>query len=88
LAEVAALAKADKDYRTFAQLANSSMKSLEVIIGMTEKFRQHENTQKKLTTQNNILVLQLLERDGALKIIDIEKTKSLLGVQDSGINDK
>ena len=88
LAEVAALAKADKDYKTFAQLANSSMKSLEVLIGMTEKFRQHENTQKKLTTQNNILVLQLLERDGALKIIDIEKTKSLLGVQDSGINDK
>jgi hypothetical protein len=80
LAEVAALAKADKDYKTFSQLANSSMKSLEVIISMTEKFRQHENTKKMVAIQNNYYAIEVLEKDGLIEVKDAKKLKKILGV--------
>jgi hypothetical protein len=80
LTEVAALAKADKDYKTFAQLSNSSMKSLEVIIGMTEKFRQHENTKKSVMIQNNYYAIEVLEKDGLIEVKDAKKLRKILGV--------
>lgn len=80
LAEVAVLARADKDYKTFAQLANSSMKSLEVIISMTEKFRQHENTKKLVAVQNNYYAIEVLVKDGLIEVKDEKKLKDILGV--------
>ena len=82
LAEVAALAKADKDYKTFAQLSNSSMKSLEVIIGMTEKFRQHENTKKLVAVQNNYYAIEVLVKDGLIEVKDEKKLKEIMGATD------
>jgi len=82
LAEVAALAKADKDYKTFAQLSNSSMKSLEVIIGMTEKFRQHENQKKITAVQNNYYAIEVLVKDGLIEVKDEKKLKEIMGATD------
>jgi len=82
LAEVAALAKADKDYKTFAQLANSSMKSLEVLIGMTEKFRQHENTKKMVAVQNNYYAIEVLVKDNLIEVKDEKRLKEILGAVD------
>jgi len=82
LAEVAALAKADKDYKTFAQLSNSSMKSLEVLIGMTEKFRQHENTKKITAVQNNYYAIEVLVKDGLIEVKDEKKLKEIMGATD------
>jgi hypothetical protein len=82
LAEVAALAKADKDYKTFAQLSNSSMKSLEVLIGMTEKFRQHENTKKVTAIQNNYYAIEVLVKDGLIEVKDEKKLKEIMGATD------
>ena len=82
LAEVASLAKADKDYKTFAQLSNSSMKSLEVLIGMTEKFRQHEDTKKLVAVQNNYYAIEVLVKDGLIEVRDEKKLKEILGVVD------
>ena len=85
LAEVAALAKADKDYKTFAQLANSSMKSLEVLIGMTEKFRQHENTKKLVAVQNNYYAIEVLVKDGLIEVKDEKKLKEIMGATDEPV---
>jgi len=82
LAEVAALAKADKDYKTFAQLSNSSMKSLEVLIGMTEKFRQHEDTKKLVAVQNNYYAIEVLVKDGLIEVKDEKKLKEIMGATD------
>jgi len=82
LAEVAALAKADKDYKTFAQLSNSSMKSLEVIISMTEKFRQNENQKKVVAVQNNYYAIEVLVKDGLIEVKNERKLKEILGVVD------
>jgi hypothetical protein len=82
LSEVAALAKADKDYKTFAQLSNSSMKSLEVIIGMTEKFRQHENTKKSVMVQNNYYAVEVLEKDGLIEVKDKKRLRRILGMSE------
>jgi hypothetical protein len=79
LAEVASLAKADKDYKTFSQLANSSMKSLEVIISMTEKFRQHENSKKLTAIQNNYYAIEVLVKDGLIEVKDEKKLKEIMG---------
>ena len=79
LVEVAALAKADKDYKTFAQLSNSSMKSLEVIIGMTEKFRKHEHTKEKVAVQNNYYAIEVLVKDGLIEVKDEVRLKKILG---------
>jgi hypothetical protein len=88
LAEVASLARADKDYKTFAQLANSSMKSLEVLIGMTEKFRQHENTKKLVAVQNNYYAIEVLVKDGLIEVKDERKLKSILGVVEDAPADR
>jgi hypothetical protein len=85
LAEVASLAKADKDYRTFAQLANSSMKSLEVIISMTEKFRQRENTKKLVAVQNNYYAIEVLVKDGLIEVKDEKKLKEIMGATDEPV---
>lgn len=82
LAEVAALAKADKDYKTFAQLANSSMKSLEVIISMTEKFRNSENTKNLTAVQNNYYAIEVLVKDGLIEVKNESKLKEILGMAD------
>jgi hypothetical protein len=82
LSEVAALAKADKDYKTFAQLANSSMKSLEVIISMTEKFRQHEDTKKLVAVQNNYYAIEVLVKDGLIEVKNEAKLKEIMGATD------
>jgi hypothetical protein len=79
LAEVGQLAKADGDYKTFAQLANSSMKSLEVIISMTEKFRQHENTKKITAVQNNYYAIEVLVKDGLIEVKNEAKLKEIMG---------
>ena len=79
LSEVAALAKAEKDYKTFSQLANSSMKSLEVLIGMTEKFRQHENTKKMVAIQNNYYAIEVLVKDGLIEVKNEKRLKEILG---------
>lgn len=87
LAEVSALAKADQDYKTFAQLANSSMKSLEVIINMTEKFR-HKDQEKKITAvQNNYYAIEVLVKDGLIEVKDEKKLKEILGadVQETSV---
>jgi len=85
LAEVAALAKADKDYKTFAQLANSSMKSLEVIISMTEKFRNAENTKNLTAVQNNYYAIEVLVKDGLIEVKNESKLKEILGVTEDKI---
>jgi hypothetical protein len=79
LSEVAKLAKEDKDYRTFAQISNTSIKSIEVLISMTKNFADREETRNQISIQNNVLVLQLLEKDGVLKILDQSKLQSILG---------
>ena len=78
LDEVRKQARDAKDFKTYAQLTNSAIKSVEVLIGMTERFKAKQSEQKSIGTQNNILVLQLLEKEGALKVIDIDKVKKLL----------
>lgn len=82
LAEVAQLAKAEKDYKTFAQLANSSMKSLEVLISMTEKFKNKEEGKKLVAVQNNYYAIEVLEKDGLIKVVEPAKLRQILGVPD------
>ena len=79
LSEVAKLARENKDYRTFAQLANSSMKSLEVIISVTEKFKQGENTKKVTAIQNNYYAIEVLVKDGLIEVKNEKKLKRILG---------
>ena len=78
LDEVRQEARASGDLKTYAQLTNSSLKSVEVLIGLTERFKSRQEQQAAIGTQNNILVLNMLEKDGALKIIDVERVKRLL----------
>lgn len=80
LAEAASIAKAERDFKTFAQLANSSMKSLEVIISMTEKFRKQEDTKKMTAIQNNYYAIEVLVKDGLIEVKDEPKLKEILGV--------
>ena len=79
LVEVASMAKADKDYKTFAQLSNSSMKSIEVIINMTEKFRTREDTKTLVAVQNNYFAIEVLVKDGLIEVKDEAKLKEILG---------
>ena len=79
LSEVAELAKSDGDNKTFAQLSNSSMKSLEVIISMTQKFRQHEDSRKITAVQNNYYAIEVLVKDGLIEVKDEKKLKEILG---------
>ena len=83
LDEVRQQAKDARDFKTYAQLTNTAIHNVEVLIGMTEKFKERQGQQKAIGTQNNILVLQYLEKDGALKIIDVDKVKRLLEAGDT-----
>jgi len=84
LGEVASLAKAEKDYKTFAQLSNSSMKSIEVIISMTEKFRDREKTKHISAVQNNYYAIEVLVKDGLIEVKDEEKLKKIFAGDSDG----
>ena len=79
LDEVRQEARASGDLKTCAQLTNSSLKSVEVLIGLTERFKSRQEQALAIGTQNNLLVINMMEKDGSIKVIDIEKVKKLLG---------
>ena len=79
LDEVRQEVKDSGDYKTYAQLTNTAIESVKSLLAMTEKFKQKQANSKAIGTQNNILVLQVLEKEGALKLLDMDKVQKLIG---------
>jgi len=79
LDEVRQEARDAGDFKTYAQLTNSAMESIKSLIATTEKFKQKAAADSQIHTQNNILVINVLEEEGALKILDKEKLVKLIG---------
>lgn len=82
LDDVRELVKSDGDYKTYAQLTNSSIKSLEVIMQSTENFKKRQETARLVAVQNNYYAIQILEKDGLIKVVDEPRLREILGAEE------
>lgn len=80
LMEVRELALEKKDFKSYAQLSNSLLKSIDSLIGVSESFKLRNADSQRITTQNNYLVLTVLEKDGLISIPNREKFLKALGM--------
>lgn len=70
----------EKDLKSYAQLTNTMLKSIDSLISTSGAFKKKFEDQSMLQTQNNYYVLNVLQQDGLIKIIDENKLRSLWGV--------
>lgn len=85
LQAVRQMALEDKDLKSYAQLTNTMLKSIDSLIITSGAFRKKFEDQSMLQTQNNYYVLNVLQKDGLIRIVDEEKLRSLWGLR--GEND-
>lgn len=79
LNEARQLAKDDGDLKSYAQLTNTLLKSVDSLIQFSNNMRNKKVVEKKTLVQNNLLVINVLEKEGILKIIDKPKLETLIG---------
>lgn len=72
------------DLRSYAQLTNSSLKAVELLLKAVDGFRKREEQKVLLVQQNNYYAIELLEKDGIIKIVDTSKLKRLMGADEHG----
>jgi hypothetical protein len=76
------VAKGKGDLKEYAQLTNTALHTLEILLKMMEKLKNSQNMSSVANAKNNLIALQLLEQDGIIVINDKGKLRRFVGVPD------
>jgi len=81
LESVRQIALDERDLKAYAQLTNSMLKSVEVLVATSDAFKRKFDDQQAIQTQNNFYVLNVLQKDGLIDIKDEKKLRELWGIR-------
>jgi len=78
------LVEDEGDFRTFASISNTLIKSIEFLAKSVELLESRQDKRGSVAKTDNYLALEHLEKEGIIEIKQKDKLKGLLGVEIDG----